>query len=201
MDVLAHGLWTGAAYKAAQMEEKEKLKVGWAVFWGVFPDIFAFGPAFLFLFYHALILGEGFGAFSPHARFEQLAGHQAPLIDLSGSLYNLSHSLFIFAAVFGAVWLFNKKPVWELCGWLLHILMDIPTHSYRFFPTPFLWPFSDWKLNGFSWGTPWFMALNYGFLAILYFLLSRRKLNRPFKTVLVTLGLILAASYIFAKSG
>lgn len=64
-------------------------------------------------------------------------------------------------------------------GWLLHILMDIPSHSYDFYPTPFLWPISDFKINGFHWGTPWFMITNYSLIIIsyliLYFLKKRNK--------------------------
>lgn len=62
-------------------------------------------------------------------------------------------------------------------AWFLHILMDIPTHTYRFYPTPFLWPVSDVKLNGFSWATPWFMIVNYSIIILiyLYFYLKKQK--------------------------
>lgn len=42
--------------------------------------------------------------------------------------------------------------------WLLHILIDIPTHRAQFFPTPFLAPFSDFVVDGVRWSTPsvWF---------------------------------------------
>jgi hypothetical protein len=61
----------------------------------------------------------------------------------------------------------------EMLGWALHILIDIPTHSLRFFATPFLWPLSDYRFNGISWGNRWFMLANYTALAIVYILLWR----------------------------
>lgn len=72
-------------------------------------------------------------------------------------LYNYTHSLFVFALIAGLIYLFfGEIPVY-LWAWPLHILIDIPTHSRKFLPTPFLWPFSDWKFPGISWGTRWFL--------------------------------------------
>jgi hypothetical protein len=68
---------------------------------------------------------------------------------------------------FGWWWLTGALPLAYL-AWLGHILVDIPTHSKRFFPTPFLWPISDYKVDGISWGVRWFMLANYGSLAAAY---------------------------------
>lgn len=62
-----------------------------------------------------------------------------------------------------------------MLAWGVHILVDIPTHSYRFYPTPFLWPLSGWKFNGFSWGTPWFIVVNYGALLLTIWWLRQKK--------------------------
>jgi hypothetical protein len=64
---------------------------------------------------------------------------------------------------------------WEMGGWLVHILCDIPTHSYRFYPTPIFWPLSSWKFNGFSWGVWWFMLLNYSALFIVFLIIYFKK--------------------------
>lgn len=40
MDIIAHGLWTGAVYKTANFKTKKPFRVWWAVFWGTAPDIF-----------------------------------------------------------------------------------------------------------------------------------------------------------------
>jgi hypothetical protein len=44
-----------------------------------------------------------------------------------------------FAFVFGTIWFLSLRPVLELAGWGLHILIDIPTHRDMFAPH-FLWP-------------------------------------------------------------
>ena len=36
-------------------------------------------------------------------------------------------------------------------AWLLHIAVDIPTHSRRQWGPKFLWPFSDFSVDGVSW--------------------------------------------------
>lgn len=189
MDVFSHGLWAGAVYKGinkscrampngrqAGQKERKPFKVKWAFLWGVFPDVFAFVASFGWLLFNSFSGGEGFGDF--HQRVEGMepaVQDTLPIMKFTAMLYNISHSLFIFFVVFGLVRLIFKRPVWEMGAWLLHILMDIPTHSYRFYPTPFLWPFSDWKFDGFSWGTLWFIVPNYLILIVVYILLRKSK--------------------------
>jgi hypothetical protein len=74
----------------------------------------------------------------------------------------------VFGVVFGIVWWVQKKPMMELLAWPLHILVDMPTHSSEFFPTPFLWPLSDFTINGISWGTPWIFIPNVVLIIVLY---------------------------------
>ena len=79
----------------------------------------------------------------------------------------------------------TKKNPWEILGWPLHILIDIPTHTYQFYPTPFLWPISTYKFDGISWGTPWFMIVNYSSLAIVLitlFVMREKRLTASQKT-------------------
>lgn len=83
-------------------------------------------------------------------------------------MYRPTHSLIIFAAAFLLISLIRKKPMWEMAAWGLHIIYDIPFHEYRFFPTPFLWPFSSFTIDGWSWGNPWIFFPNIILLAILY---------------------------------
>jgi hypothetical protein len=78
------------------------------------------------------------------------------------------------------IFVLKKKIFWELGGWFLHIVIDIPTHSYEFYPTPFLWPFSELHFNGFAWGNIWFEAINYSLILIVYLLLWRKR--RKLKT-------------------
>jgi hypothetical protein len=44
----------------------------------------------------------------------------------------------------------------------------MPLHSYAFFPTPVLWPFSDWKFDGWQWTTPGILITNFALLSLLY---------------------------------
>ena len=75
------------------------------------------------------------------------------------------------------MWVVFRTPIWESFAWGLHIIFDIFTHSYRFFPTPFLWPISDVKVNGWPWGMPAIFIPNVILLALLYawFFLRQRK--------------------------
>lgn len=172
MDILAHALWTGAAYKTAEQKTKKPFRIGLAIFWGVFPDLFAFVPGFTWLFYN---LASGNFHFSDLPRPDALKPIAPPLSHLTAALYNVSHSAVIFFAIFGITLLVLRRPVWELFGWLFHILLDIPTHSYRFYPTPFLWPLFGFKFNSFSWATPWFLIVNYAAIGGVYFFLWRKK--------------------------
>ena len=160
MDIFAHGLWAAAGARAANGKSQPRVSVGWTAWWGVFPDLFAFTiPVTL-------------------RTWERLANpgpapHGMPHMPLAWQLYHFSHSLIIFSAVFGLVWLVKRRPPLVTLGWLLHVLIDIPTHTLRFFPTPFLWPISDYVFSGISWGNRWFLLCNYSALAIVYILLWR----------------------------
>ncbi len=96
------------------------------------------------------------------------AAGRPPRMELAWQLYQISHSLFVFSAVFGLAWLAGRRPVLELLGWPLHILIDIPSHTLRFFPTPFLWPASSYYFNGISWANRWFLLVNYSAIAAVY---------------------------------
>jgi hypothetical protein len=99
-----------------------------------------------------------------------VSGHP-PRLELAWQLYQISHSLFVFSAAFGLVWLIRRRPVLEMLGWPLHILIDIPSHTLRFFPTPFLWPVSSYHFDGISWGNRWFMLVNYSAILAVYLVL------------------------------
>lgn len=154
MEIVAHGLWTAAAAIAARGSTGVHLRTGWAVWWGVFPDVLAFGPMIAAGLWLRLAGG-------PHQ------GH----IHLGVPLYPAGHSLLVFLAAFGLASLLARRPVFEMLGWLLHILIDIPTHSLSYYATRFLWPLSDFRIDGIAWWTPWFWAATYGALAVVYVLL------------------------------
>lgn len=173
MDIFAHMLWTNVVYyKKYKAEIKNRLI---AVAFGVVPDLMSFVPFFVYTF-----LGG--------KEFWEVVESGAWVARYASESYNYTHSIVIFTIVFlfvGAVRKgFNKTFVyWPIFGWLLHILIDIPTHR-NFYETPFLFPLSGYRFShGISWGHPTFMALNYGALAAAYLIwfLVLRKRNLPEK--------------------
>jgi hypothetical protein len=92
------------------------------------------------------------------------------------NLYNFTHSAIVFGLCFLLIWAVTRKPVWVTGAWGLHILIDIPTHSLDLFPTPFLWPISDYRFNGIGWHNPMVFVANIVLLLGAYSLwLKRRK--------------------------
>lgn len=163
MDILAHALWTGAIFKSL----KYRAKLWKPIVWGVLPDVFSFGllTAWMLL---SLIFGGTALDFQHFEAMEPAQRDAIPIFQIVSFMYNFTHSLFVFAAFFIVFYFLFRKPLWAMLGWATHILIDIPTHSYKFYPTPFLWPVSSWKFNGISWGNKWFMMANYSALIIFY---------------------------------
>jgi hypothetical protein len=157
MEIVAHGLLAGAAAVAARRKTSARFHMGWALAWAVFPDVFAFGPMIAFGLWLRLA-GSG-----PVGR-----------IRFGLPLYQAGHSLIVFLAVFGMASVLARRPLFAMLGWLLHILIDIPTHSLSYYATRFLWPVSDFRIDGVAWWTPWFWAATYVVLALVYFLLWRK---------------------------
>lgn len=154
MDIIAHALWTTAAAKLARNKICQPLRLGWAAFWGVFPDLLSFTvPAVVRIWWYAT------GA--THSLLPD--AHSAPHFQWVWPLYHCSHSLLVFAAVFGLVWAILRRPVLEMLGWALHILIDILTHQ-GMFAVHFLWPLSNYGFNGIRWENHWFLAVNYAAL-------------------------------------
>jgi hypothetical protein len=90
-------------------------------------------------------------------------------------LYPAAHSLVIFALAFAVATLLARRIVYEMLGWLLHILIDIPTHSFSYYATRFLWPLSDFRIDGIAWWTRWFWIATYGALAVVYAVMWKRR--------------------------
>jgi hypothetical protein len=154
MDFISHGLWGGIA------SGRKNKRDFWKSFaWGAMPDIIPFGPFFIVQIYNLLIHSGGFvfgkpdGNIIPHYVFQ---------------LYSVTHSYFTFLFVFLILWAIYKKPNWLMIGWPIHITMDIFTHSKAFFPTPFLWPLSNYRYDGIPWSHWYILLPNVFILACLY---------------------------------
>lgn len=155
MDIFAHGLWSYAIF------HKNRRNAWLAALFGVLPDILPFGYSFI----TSLLTGS----------FQRGPPKLSSIPDYVFSAYSATHSLVTFAAVFLLVYFITKRWFWPLAAWAFHILSDIPTHTTRFFATPFLWPISDIRYNGISWGTPWFMAVNYSALLAVFILIAYKR--------------------------
>lgn len=149
MDIFSHGLWSSISFG-----RKNRRSFWLAFFFGVAPDLFSFG-----IYFVDRILGHEFVMGKPELERIPQYVYQ---------MYDITHSLVIFTAVFLLTWLILRRPVWEMAGWALHILVDIPTHATSFFPTPFLWPIADVTVNGISWGHPYIFFPNVALLLIVY---------------------------------
>lgn len=172
MDILSHGLWALTASKVVERRAGRRLKPWPVMLWGMFPDLFAFGLPALWLMWALFTGGITLDEFRPPSGHYHPVAAQNSVFGISADLYNWSHSLFIIVFAFVLVWWWrsgrrgfrrDRFPL-VMLGWPLHVLMDIPTHSMEFYPTPIFWPLSNWKFDGVAWAQAWFMALNYGLL-------------------------------------
>ena len=149
MDTLAHGLWGG-------LTAGWKKKFWLAFLFGIAPDMCSFG-----LWMVIRILQGNFVPGKPSLE---------SLPDWLFVAYNFSHSLIIIGALWFVLWFTARNVAIPFLAWPLHIVLDIPTHSKAFFPTPFLFPMSDYTFDGIRWDQSWFMILNYGALFVVAFL-------------------------------
>ncbi|HVO32540.1 MAG TPA: hypothetical protein VMU17_01415 [Elusimicrobiota bacterium] len=164
MDTLAHGLWGGAAFG-----QESRRSWTWAFVLGMGPDLFSFGPFFVT---HLGDIGERW----MHHRFGPPDPRLIPAYVYHA--YNVTHSLVVWSILFAMAWAFLGRRAWPMAAWGLHILCDIPLHSLRFFPTPYLWPFRTPFVNGMPWGRGHFVLWNYAALGLTYVLLRRIR-GRP----------------------
>lgn len=172
MDVFAHTLWTNVVfYKKYRLEKWNRFV---AVLFGLLPDLFSFAPVFIY-------------SFVSRTEFFDLIGKNVWVVRYASESYNYTHSVVFFGAAILLVYLVRRLMhksafYWPMWGWLLHILIDIPTHR-GFYETPFLFPLSGYQFShGISWGHPIFMIINYGALALIYifwFLVLRKQNKSP----------------------
>lgn len=150
MDFIAHYLWTYILF-----HNSSSLKL--ALILSVLPDLLSWGIwSFYILFY---------------TRKNVTSKNIKLLPEWTFTLYGLTHSVFIFSFVFLIVMLITRTFPVYMVAWFLHIVMDIPLHSRKLFPTPFLWPISDWKFPGINWGNKYLIIANYAIIASILWLL------------------------------
>ena len=140
MDILAHALW------------------GLIVLFSLVPDLSAFSFEFVkFIFMHKEIPKNKKEARKRIPRYVK-------------KIYNFTHSLVLVGALFLILFFTYRSYSWYILPWILHILLDIPSHPRNFFGTPIFFPISNFKFNGWEWSKPWFMIINYSLIIIVGFL-------------------------------
>lgn len=172
MDILSHGLWGALGTRALNQARQTRLSPMQGFLWGVFPDLFAFVPALAWLAWQ-MMTGDLTLNDLPRGNPSEPPDPGSPFA-LASTLYLFSHSLIIFLPIFLLIYRKNRSIALPMLAWAFHILCDIPTHDIHFYPTPFLWPLSAIRVDGFSWSHTWFMGLNYGALAFTYLWLHSR---------------------------
>jgi hypothetical protein len=140
MEIVAHGFRAAAAAIAGKRSVTPGIRVGWTVWWAAFPDVLAFGPLVAAAVWLRLA-----GRFDPSGGFDRSPVH------IGLPLYQAGHSLVVFLVVFGVATVTARRIVFEMLGWLLHILIDIPTHRFSYYATRFLWPLSDYRVPRVRW--------------------------------------------------
>lgn len=151
MDILSHGLYGGVAFGR---ENRRNYLI--AFFFGIGPDLFSFG---VFFIQRILSLGS-LAAGRPE---------MSTIPQYVHTLYDFTHSFVPYTIFFAILWLLGKRKFAYLTlGWPFHVLVDMPVHSLEFFPTPYLWPISDHRIDGIPWSDPKIFIPNVLFIIILY---------------------------------
>jgi membrane-bound metal-dependent hydrolase YbcI (DUF457 family) len=159
VDFVSHALWGGIAFGR---RTRKAFLVAAGI--SVLPDLLTEG---LFGILYMLGIGDMPAWDAGHPNITEF-----PL--WAQSLYSATHSLVLFTLAFFLMWAVMGKPVWLVGAWGLHIIIDIPTHSLALFPTPFLWPVSDFKVDGVDWSNPLVLGTNLLLLVVVYYLWRAR---------------------------
>lgn len=150
MDMISHILLTNLVFKDMPTTQRTV-----TILFGILPDLVSFGGMFNSAFLHKILFFKK----PPQSIFP-------PFVF---KLYNISHSLLVWLVIFILFKLFSLDWLalaW--CGWGLHILIDIFTHSGKAFPTPIIWPLSKFHFSGIGWSNKWFLLFGYSAILLLY---------------------------------
>ena len=162
MDIFSHALWGNIEYRVISQTKHNPTLIWEGVLFSIFPDLFSFTYAFCWITVQRM-RGKLIRWPRTPEEFELL-----PIAQITRRLYELSHSIIVWAVVFFTSWFILGKLPWPLLGWATHILIDIPTHEKNFYPTPFLWPISNFMVDGYAWARRRIMFLNAFALIIAY---------------------------------
>ena len=151
MDILSHGLYGGVAFGR---ESRKNYLI--AFLFGIGPDLLSFGVYFIIRILNFGKMAMGRPDISSIPQYVH-------------TLYDITHSFVPYAIFFAILWFLGKRTFAYLTlGWPFHILVDMPVHSLEFFPTPYLWPISEHRIDGVPWSDPRIFIPNVIFIIVLY---------------------------------
>ncbi len=141
MDTISHALWGKGLFGYR--------KYKWLpLFFGAIPDLASFGIYFL---YNLIVNPTTMKMGKPEL---------SEIPSWVFSLYNFTHSLIIAILFIFIVYILK----WDFCvsmlAWPFHIILDFFTHSIEYFPTPILWPISNYRFDGIPWSNQYIMIGN-----------------------------------------
>ena len=158
MDTISHALWGKGLFGYR--------KYKWLpLFFGVIPDLASFGIYFLF----NLIINPSTMKFGKPELSE--------IPSWVFNLYNISHSLIIAMTFILIAYMFKRDFCFPMLAWPFHIMLDFFTHGIEYFPTPILWPISDYKFDGIPWSNPWIWYSNIVCIIFLFLYRYIKKYN------------------------
>lgn len=166
MDILAHGLWAGAAVSVISLAmpriRPTRSVWAWTVLLAVLPDLGHMLPVTVWTM---SVSSSGDWWQYATASPGQEPTMPAAVVFWAHHLHCVLHSAIsaMLVTVLIGWW---RKAFWlPLLGWWLHIVIDVFTHSARFFPSPVFYPLTYWGFDGWGWNQPGFQLLNYTALA------------------------------------
>jgi hypothetical protein len=176
MDIAAHALWAGAgALLVRRHFDMEPRTVVATIVLAAAPALVQFLPLLAWV-----LFGDGTTQ-ALQAYALAIPGHEPPMpgwvVLVSHHLHCTMHSAIVAGAATLSSWLLVRSIWFPLWGWWSHILIDVPTHSADFYPSPVLYPLSERSFDGIAWNTPWFNVVNYAAIAAVWIFLlwSRRR--------------------------
>jgi hypothetical protein len=166
MDIVAHGLWAGAAVLVLAPQRRPSPRLlGATVALAVLPDLGHMLP----------VTGWAIATLSAPDWWQYvtaLPGQEPPMPHAvqqwAHHLHCILHSAVVAGVVTAAVWAWRRALCWPLLAWWSHILIDVFTHSAEFFPSPVFYPLTYWGFDGVAWNQPMFQAVNYLTLAVVW---------------------------------
>ena len=149
MDTFSHTLWGKGLFGYRKYGK-------WALLFGALPDLLSFGLYFIVRF-----ITQGVSMEFGKPTLESIPNWVF-------IMYDISHSwviAFLFIIIFLQI---NKEICFPMLAWPFHILLDFPIHSKEYFPTPILWPISDYRFDGIPWSNPYVWFGNIACIIILF---------------------------------